>query len=132
MTQSTHPQTSPSYYPPPPATIVGSESRQWAALSHAGSFLAAWVALGLLCPLIIVLAKGRDRFVRHHAYESLNFQLNALLWIGVSVVLMPVLIGFALIGIVGLWYLVFVIRASIAANNGEWYRYPMIFRLLRP
>ena len=133
---------SPPYGPPAygartderavPAGAVGYEARQWAMIAHVGSFVAAWVALGVLCPLIVVLAKGHDRFVRHHAYESLNFQVNTLMWVAISFVLMPVLIGFPMIVGVGLWYVVFVIRASVAANNGEWYRYPMILRVFRP
>jgi uncharacterized Tic20 family protein len=112
--------------------LVGAEARQWGMAAHIGSFVAAWVALGVLCPIIVALARGHDRFVRHHAYESLNFQVNALLWIVLSVVLMPVLIGFALIAVVGLWYLAFVLRAGLAANRGEWYRYPLIVRFFRP
>jgi uncharacterized Tic20 family protein len=128
MSTSLHsPQLSVDHRP-----LVGAEARQWAMAAHVGSFVAAWVALGVLCPIIVALARGHDRFVRHHAYESLNFQVNALLWIVLSVVLMPVLIGFVLIACVGLWYLAFVLRAGLAANRGEWYRYPLIFRLFRP
>lgn len=121
-----------STQPPANSNAISQDSRQWGLAAHVGSFLAAYVALGILCPIIVALAKGRDAFVRHHAYESLNFQLNALVWIAISVVLMFVGIGFVLIAIVGIWYLVFVIIAGMAAYRGEWYRYPAIVRIFTP
>src|SRR5207253_1515447 len=104
MTQQPDPRDpyawNPSSYPnlpptaPPPAVITD-EERTWGAIAHAGSFVAAWIALGVLAPILVLLTKGnQSRFVRHHAYESLNFQLNALIWIAVSAILAFVLIGF--------------------------------------
>jgi uncharacterized Tic20 family protein len=108
------------------------DERTWGMAAHLGSFLAAWVALGLLAPLLVLLVKGKDSaYVRHHAMESLNFQLNALVWIGIAVVLMLVLVGFVILPVVGLWYVVFVVLASMRANNGVWYRYPAIIRVVR-
>jgi uncharacterized Tic20 family protein len=107
--------------------------RTWAAVAHIGSFVAAWIALGILCPIIVLIAKGNEsRYVRHHAYESLNFQLNALFWIAISVLLIFVLIGIPMIIAVGIWYLIMVIVATLAANRGEWYRYPAIIRFFKP
>jgi uncharacterized Tic20 family protein len=108
------------------------DERTWGMAAHLGSFLAAWVALGLLAPLLVLLVKGKDSaYVRHHAMESLNFQLNALVWIGIAVVLMLVLVGFVILPLVGLWYVGFVVAASVRANNGVWYRYPAIIRIVR-
>lgn len=122
------------YAPQPPGQVaIGDTDRTWATVAHAGSFVAAWIALGILCPILVLIGKGnQSRFVRHHAYESLNFQLNALLWIAVSVVLAFVLIGFVMLVVVGIWYVVYVLLATAAANRGEWYRYPMIIRFFTP
>ena len=122
--------------PAQPQYVQGmGDERTWAAGAHAGSFLAAWIALGVLAPVFVLAAKGnRSAFVRHHAYESLNFQLNTYMWL-IAAFLFGVItlgIGWASFLAVGAWYLVFVILAAIAANRGEWYRYPLIIRFLRP
>jgi uncharacterized protein len=115
---------------PPPAYPTDDE-RNWAVAAHLGSFVAAWVALGFLAPLTVLLVKGNSSaYVRHHAIESLNFQLNALVWALVGFVLLFALIGFLLLPLVGLWYLTFVILASVRASRGEAYRYPLILRLV--
>jgi uncharacterized Tic20 family protein len=44
---------------------------------------------------------------------------------------MVVLIGFLLILVVGLFDLIFIIIAAIAANNGQAYRYPICLRLIK-
>lgn len=108
------------------------EECTWATVAHAGSFVAAWFALGVLAPLTVMLVRGKESaFVRHHAVESLNFQLNALFWTAVGLVLVIVLVGVAVLAVVGVWYVVLVVLASIRARDGEWYRYPLIVRLIR-
>lgn len=100
-------------------------------LAHLGSFVAAWVALGVLCPLLVLLTKGDSSpYVRHHAVESLNFQITALIASAVSGVLAFVLIGIPMLIAVGAIYLVLVIRAGIKANDGGWYRYPISIRFV--
>lgn len=108
-----------------------SEERNWAVAAHLGSFLAAWFALGLLAPLFVMLAKGTEPgFVRRHAVESLNFQINALVYIVVFALLMFVLIGFILLPLYAIFYLVCVIIASAKASQGQEYSYPMTIRLI--
>ena len=116
--------------PSAPVYLTQSE-RDLATVAHAGSFVAAWLALGALAPLLVLLLKGRESaYVRHHALESLQFQLNMLFWIAVSCVLMLVLVGFVMIAFVGVWYAVLVIYASVQARRGTWFRYPAIIRFV--
>ena len=99
--------------------------------AHVGSLIAAWFALGLIAPLLVLLIKGdHSPYIRRHAVESLNFQINALLYTVVCFVLMFVLIGFVLIVIYGIFYLVCVIIATVRASNGADYRYPLTLRLV--
>ena len=105
--------------------------KNWAMIAHMGSFVAAWVALGLLAPLFVMLTKGKESaYVRRHAVESLNFQINALIWIAVSVVLFLVLIGIFMLAIYGVYYLIVVILGSVAASQGRRFRYPLIIRFV--
>ncbi len=105
--------------------------RNWAVGAHLSGFVAAWVALGFLGPLAVLLIAGTTSpFVRKHAVEALNFNLSILIYVAVSVVLMFVLVGFILLPIVGLVYLVATIRAAMAASRGEDYRYPVTIRFV--
>lgn len=116
----------------PPSRMGVEEERNWALAAHLGSFIAAYVALGFLCPLIVLLAKGKlSPFVRHHAIESLNFQLTALIAAIIAGLLVFVIIGLVLLPFLGIAYVVLVILASVAARRGEWYRYPVNIRFVR-
>ena len=102
--------------------------------AHLGSFLAAWFALGLLAPLAVLLVKGgASPFVRRHATESLNFQINALFYTVALVLLLFVLVGFLLLPLVpvyAIFYLIFVILGSVRASAGEDFRYPLTVRFI--
>ena len=142
-------QGQPSSYPPthsggpwPPAGLSPSDERTWGMLSHLGALVVTLVSgLGVLVPLVVLLTKGtQSPFVRRHALESLNFQITVLLMgvLGgiVAVVGAVVTLGLGLVVIVPvvLAYLVFVlvvqVLASVRANNGEDYRYPLTLRLV--
>jgi hypothetical protein len=69
--------------------------------------------------------------VRAHAVESLNFNLTWLLYAVVAVVLAFLLIGIVILIALGIAYLVLVIIASVRANNGEFFRYPLTIRFVR-
>jgi uncharacterized Tic20 family protein len=99
--------------------------------AHVGAFVAAWFALGLVAPVIVMFTKGKDsQFVRRHAVESLNFQINALIWIAVSVVLFLVVIGIFLLIAFAIYYLIIVIMGGVAASQGREFRYPLIIRFI--
>ena len=86
---------------------------------------------GFIAPLVIMLTKGKESpYVRHHAVESLNFQLTKLIAIFISSFLMLILVGFFLILAVAIAALVFEILAGLTANRGELYRYPINIRMV--
>jgi len=87
-----------------------------------------------------LIKKDDDQFIAEHAKESLNFQLTWLIgaFVGgiAAFVLTLVTVGIGLIvilpAVIGLMiaWLVFVIKATIAASKGEYYRYPLTVRLI--
>lgn len=86
---------------------------------------------GFLGPLIIwFMAKPEQPFVKHHAAEALNFQITVTIAAFVSGLLMLVLIGFLLLPVVLIGALVLEVMAALAANRGEWYRFPINLRLV--
>jgi uncharacterized protein len=121
----------------PQAPLTPSEERTWALAAHIGVFLAAWFAMGFLCPLVIwLLYRDRSDFVRRHSLESLNFQISLLVYSAAAVLIVLVTLGVALavmipvvvIGAVAA--IVFIVLATIAASQGKTYRYPLTLRLL--
>ena len=131
------PPTQPPPYQPPAAS-PGSDDRLWAAAAHVGALVSAWFAFGFIGPLVVLVVWGeRSPFVRRHAVESLNFQLTLLLLAVLAVVVTLLTVGVALIVLVpiGLVVLVIaliaVIAATLAAQRGEDYRYPLSIRFVR-
>ncbi len=89
------------------------------------------IVIGFWGPLIIYLiSKPEQRFTRHHAAEALNFSITLTIALIVSGLSMLLLIGFVLFPIVLIAGFVFHIIAALAANRGEWYRYPINLRLV--
>lgn len=118
---------------PPAAAGLSEDDRTMAMLCHLlGMFT------GFLGPLIVWLVKkDQSPFVDHHGRESLNFQLTILLAMlalgSVTFVLMLVLVGFLLVPVLAaipIIALIFEIIAAIAAQRGEWHRYPFCIRMV--
>ncbi len=88
--------------------------------------------LGILAPLVLWLVlKDKDAEVDYHGKESINFQLNVLLWSLVCWILTPCCIGIPMRLALSIIEIVLVILAVIAAANRERYRYPLIYRILQ-
>jgi uncharacterized Tic20 family protein len=107
------------------------EERLWATLAHLSAFL-AFVGIPVIGPLVVLLIFGnRSQYVRHHAVEALNFNITMFIAGLISAILILVLIGFVLLFIIALGWIVLTIVATVAANRGDWYRYPLTLRLVR-
>jgi uncharacterized Tic20 family protein len=108
------------------------QERLWGMLAHLLSFVAAYLALGFVAPLVVLLVFGpRSAYVRAHAVESLNFNLSWLLYAIVGGILLIIGIGVLILIALGIAYVVLIVIASIRANNGEFFRYPLTIRFMR-
>ena len=116
-----------------PLPTPSSQVRQWAMFCHFAAFLGLIFPFGnLLGPLIIwQLKKETDPFIDAQGKEALNFQITVALAMVACFFLMLLIIGFALIGLVGIGALVLTIIAGIKANDGVAYRYPFTWRLIK-
>lgn len=119
-----------------------SDERTYALLAHLsllGHVVVPYFAIAV--PIVMYLAKkGQSPFIDDHAKEAMNFQITlviytlvlpaiagliGLLTCGVGLILLvPAIIGPYVLGLIGM------IMASTAANRGEFFRYPMNFRLI--
>jgi len=143
MTQAPH-QDQHAPYRAPPINPRGrafdpdatDDERTYALLIHL-SLLAHAVAMlfAFAIPVIMwQIKKDESPFLDDHGREAVNFQISLLIWTiiftGISVPLGFITCGIgwgasvipAVIGLIGM------IQAAIAANRGEFYRYPMTFR----
>lgn len=120
-----------SQQPTAGSTLTPAAERNWAMAAHLSAFAAAYVALGFLGPLVVLLLAGdKSPMVRWHAVEALNFNLSWLLYIVVSVILVIVLIGIPMLVALGVAYLVLVVMAAVEASRGGAFRYPLTIRLV--
>lgn len=98
--------------------------------------------MGMLChllalfshiigPLIIWLIKKEDsKYVDYHGIQVLNFQLTMMIVYFLCIPLIFLFIGIALLPVAVLVNIIFTIMGAVAAQNGEYYKYPFSFKFL--
>ena len=132
------PQQPPPGYQQPPGVLPPDAKRQkdertFGMLCHLLALAGYVIPFGnIIGPLIIWLIKKDEYpFVDDQGKQSLNFQISMMIYAIVSAVLMLVIIGFFLLIAVGIVNLVLVIMASMKANQGEAYRYPLAIEFIK-
>ncbi len=110
-----------------------SDERLWATLSHVSVPFFSFVG-----PLVVYLVfKDRSARLKDNATEALNFSILIILGYLVAAVLTAVtfflggLPGGLLAVVIGTGSLVLCILATITANRGDVYRYPVNWRLVK-
>ena len=108
-------------------TDISDSDRQMALLCHLSPLL-----VGFLGPLIFWLVKKDESpFMDHHGREAVNFHLTIMIAGLVCGALACLVIGFILLPLVGIASIVYSILAGVAANRGEWYRFPYTIRMIK-
>jgi len=109
------------------------EARQWAMFCHLSALLGIWIPFGtLIGPLVLwQLKRESDTFIDAQGKEALNFQITVAIASAISLLLMIVVIGFFLFGLVAIGALVLTIIGGVKANEGQPYRYPFTWRLVK-
>jgi uncharacterized protein len=131
------------------AQLSPAEEKQWAILTHV-----LGIFFGFISAIVIyVLFKDRGPFIRAHAITEWNLQLTMLIlqFLGFALSFSsffssfgaqysgsaaPPSLGLFFVGyflLIGLRVLstIFGIIASVAANRGNYYRYPIAFRFAK-
>ncbi|WP_255595397.1 DUF4870 domain-containing protein [Lysobacter sp. BMK333-48F3] len=111
---------------------ISQDEKTWGMLAHLSTLVGLIVPFGsVLGPLVVwLIKKDTMPFAAEQGKEALNFNITVLIAFIVSAILTIVLIGFLLMLVVGLAWLVLTILAALSANKGEAYRYPMTLRLV--
>jgi len=113
--------------------LAKQEERSLGLACHLLAFVGMVFPFGnILGPLVIWLIKKDDSgFVDDQGKEALNFNITISIAGFVAFLLTFVVIGAFLLPIIGLFWLVMTIVAAIKANGGEYYRYPLMIRLIK-
>jgi uncharacterized Tic20 family protein len=111
----------------PPQPMRPEDQRLWATLTHIGGVFSS-----IIVPLVAYLVlRDRGEFVRQHARAALNFHITAAIAGVVASILTVVLIGFVLLPVIAVLVVVFAVMAAIAANQGQFYRYPLTIEFVK-
>ena len=119
--------------PEAPTGVPTAEDKQWGLFAHLSSLAGLIIPFGnILGPLIIwQVKKDSLPFAADQGKEALNFNITIAIAAIICGLLTLVLIGFLLLPLVGLAWLIFTIIGAMKANNGEAYRYPFTLRLIK-
>ena len=113
------------------------DARTWAMFCHLSPLIGIVVSVGLLNfvgPLVIWLVKREQYpYVDDQGKEALNYQLTLLI---VSLVCLAITLAscgflFPVMFLPLILQIVFSIISSMAANKGEYYRYPYNIRIVK-
>ncbi|WNF36781.1 DUF4870 domain-containing protein [Bacillaceae bacterium IKA-2] len=106
--------------------MVQRDERTLAMLIYLISFFTAFIG-----PLIIwLLKKDESDFIDHHGREYFNFMISFTVYSIISAILILVALGVFMLIILGIAGFILTIVAAIKALDGEYYRFPFIFRIL--
>lgn len=114
--------------------VSDKDTRLWGMLCHLTA-LAGIIGIpfgNIIGPLVVWLVKREEiPFVDDQGKASLNFQISMTIYGLIAGILSCLGIGIILLLIVWIVDLVFIIIASIRANEGQPYRYPLAIPFIR-
>jgi uncharacterized protein len=114
------------------ATVSNKDEKMWGMLCHLSALAGFVIPFGnIIAPLVIwILKKEEFPFVDDQGKEALNFQISLTIYFIIGIILVFVAIGIVILPLLGLFALIMIIVASIKANDGVKYRYPLTIRLV--
>lgn len=112
---------------------IDSSAQTWAAFTHLAGLAGFVIPFGhLLGPLVLwLLKRGEYELVDDQGREALNFQISITLYATAAALLMYLLIGFVLLPLVVLFWVIWTVIAAVRASDGIRYRYPLTLRLIK-
>lgn len=113
--------------------VINKDDRTWAMLCHLSALAGFIVPFGsVLGPLIIWLIKKDEMpAVAIHGKKALNFQITMAIAYFVCFLLVFAVIGLILLPIVAIFSFVMVVIASVKANDGKEFNYPLSLNLIK-
>ena len=118
---------------PKDAMEPGESERLWTMLCHLGALLGYVFPFGhIIAPLALwMLKRNHVAGVDKAGRESLNFQLTITLFALVAIMLSIVFIGFVLLFLIIAFHFSMTLYASLRAQRGLDFSYPMTIRIIK-
>lgn len=112
---------------------VTASEKQYAMFIHLSQFAGVIiVGLGWIIPLILWMTKkDTSAYIDANGKIVMNWIISSLIYGIISGILCLLIIGFVLLGILGVCSLVFTIIGCIKANNGELWPYPLSIKFIK-
>ena len=103
------------------------DARTWGMLCHLAALAGYVIPFGnIIGPLIVwQVKKDSHPYVDTQGKAALNFQISLTIYAIIAAMLIFAVIGIVLLPLVGLFGIIMVIIASVKANNGEGFSYPL-------
>ncbi|MCL1933477.1 MAG: DUF4870 domain-containing protein [Candidatus Azobacteroides sp.] len=113
--------------------LLGLTENSYLALMHISQFAGIIVpGLGFAAPIILwLINKDNNSNVDATGKHIINFMISMFIYYAVAGVLCCLVIGIPLLVALGIIQIIFVIIATIKANNGEKWRYPFTIDFLK-
>ena len=113
--------------------LFGLSENSYAALMHVSQFAGVILpGLGFAAPIILwFVNKDNNAKVNATGKHIINFMISMFIYYAISGVLCCIVVGIPMIIALGIMHIVFIILATIKANNGENWRYPLTIDVLK-
>lgn len=119
----------------PPGRVVDPHAtpseRTYATFQHLTLLLFHFIPIPVIPALVMWRSRAPESpFLDDHGKEAVNFQISLVIYFVVSAILAVIVVGFLLMAMVWVLGVVGCIMGAVAANRGEYFRYPMSLRLI--
>ena len=113
--------------------LFGMSENSYVALMHVSQFAGYILAgLGFAAPIIMwMMNKDNNENVNSVGKHIVNFMISIFIYYAISGVLCCIMIGIPMLIALGIMHFVFIIIATIKANNGETWKYPLTINFLK-
>jgi uncharacterized Tic20 family protein len=134
QTADTEQQTTNESAEEQPVIEINKDARLWASLCHLSALAGLLFPFvgNIVGPLIVwMIKKDDDSFVDGQGKEAVNFQISVTIYALASLLLVFCGIGIVVAPAVGVFAIVMLIIATVKANSGIAYRYPLTIRFIK-
>ena len=109
------------------------DERMWAMFCHLSAFAGYIVPFGSILGPLVIWSIKKEQFpaIDDHGKEALNFQISIAIYMILSAILIVIIIGILMLIALWVFQTVMIIIASIKANNGEKFVYPLSIRFIK-
>ena len=81
--------------------------------------------------MIWSIKKEQSPAIDNHGKEALNFNISIAIYMILSAILIVIVIGILMLIALWVFQTVMIIIASIKANNGEYFKYPLSIQFIK-